>query len=66
MAAGTMRPVGEAVVAPFISPITVMSELFGVTSATTACGSIALFLIRSTISWSTCAGVFPAAGISPA
>jgi hypothetical protein len=32
-------------------------ELFWVTSATTACGSIALFLIRSTISWSTWAGV---------
>jgi hypothetical protein len=37
----------------FISPITAISELFWVTNATTACGSIALFLIRSTISWST-------------
>ena len=44
-----MRPVA-VVNAVLISPMTVMSEVFCVTSATTTCGSIARFLIRSTIS----------------
>jgi multidrug efflux pump len=41
--------------------MTVMSELFWVTNATTACGSIPRFLMRATISCCTSAGVFPAA-----
>ena len=41
----------------FTSPMTVMSELFWVTNATTACGSIARFLMRATISCCTSAGV---------
>ena len=60
-----MRPVTE-VIKLFTSPITVISDVFWVTRATTTCGSIARFLIRSTIAFSTSAGVLPAAGTRPA
>ena len=52
-------PARGRVCAILISPTTVMSEVFWVTSATTACGSIARFLIRSTISCSTSAASCP-------
>ena len=57
---------GECECTLFTSPMTVMSEVFCVTSATTTCGSIARFLIRSTISCWTSDGVLPAAGTRPA
>ena len=61
-----MRPVGEAVVDELISPITVMSDVFCVTNATSTCGSIARSLMRLTTSFDTSSGVLPAAGTKPA
>ena len=48
-----------------ISPMTVMSDEFWVTRATTAQVQSRSFM-RSTIAFSTCEGVLPAAGTRPA